>query len=404
MAIATGVAKQLVYKVQSALGTKATAASAQLLRRVTSGLELTKNTFQSNEIRTDYQISDMRHGSRSVTGPIDGELSPGTYEDFMASMVRRDFAAVSAITGASVTITGSAAPYTVARAAGSYLTDGIKVGDVVRLSVGSLDAANINKNLHVASVTATEIDVYPLNGSDMTAEGPIASTTITVIGQKTFVPETGHTNNYYTIEHWYSDISQSESFVDCKVNTAAVNIPPSGMATINFGFLGRNMDIASSQYFTTPTAATTTGVTAGANGILMVDGVKVGNVTGISFDVNGNMSTEEVVGSNVTPDVFAGSVGVTGQLTILFEDATYTNIFANETEASVSIALTTDNTATADFIAFTLPRIKAGGNSKDDGQKGIVQTVPFTALLDGTGGAGTDSEKSTLVIQDSTIT
>lgn len=401
MAIATGVAKQLIYKVQPALGTKATAASAQLLRRVSSSLELTKNTFQSNEIRTDYQISDFRHGSRSVSGSIDGELSPGTYEDFFASALRRDFAAVSDITGASVTITGSGAPYTIARGSGSFLTDGIKVGDVIQLSVGTLNAANINKNLLVASVVALELTVYPLNGSDMTAEGPIASTTISVVGKKTYTPTTGHTNKYYTIEQWYSDISQSESFVDCKVNTAAVNITPDGMATVSFGMLGRNMDIDSSQYFTSPTAATTSGVTAGANGLLMVDGVTVGNVTGISFDVNGNMSTKEVVGSNVTPDVFAGSVTVSGQLTILFEDATYTNMFANETEASVVIALTTDNTASADFIAFTMPRIKAGGNSKDDGQQGLTQTVPFTALLNGDGGAGTSSEQTTLSIQDS---
>lgn len=401
MAIATGVAKQLIYKVQSALGTKATSASAQLLRRVSSSLELTKNTFQSNEIRTDYQISDFRHGSRSVSGSIDGELSPGTYEDFFASALRRDFTTVTAITGASVTITGSGAPYTIARGSGSFLTDGIKVGDVIQLSVGTLHANNINKNLLVASVVALEVTVYPLNGSDMNAEGPIASTTITVVGKKTYTPTTGHTNKYYTIEQWYSDISQSESFVDCKVNTASVNITPDGMATVSFGMLGRNMDIDSSQYFTSPTAATTSGVTAGANGLLMVDGVTVGNVTGISFDVNGNMSTTEVVGSNVTPDVFAGSVAVSGQLTILFEDATYTNMFANETEASVVIALTTDNTASADFISFVMPRIKAGGNSKDDGQQGLTQTIPFTALLNGDGGSGTSSEQTTLSIQDS---
>lgn len=401
MAIATGVAKQVAYKVQSGLGTKASTGSAQLLRRVTSGLELQKNTFQSNEIRTDYQISDFRHGSRSVSGPIDGELSPGTYEDFFAAALRKDFAAVTAITTVELTITGSSAPYTVARAAGSYLTDGIKVGDVVRLTVGTLHANNINKNLLVASVTATEIDVYPLNGSAMTAEAAVAGCTVTVVGKKSFVPTTGHTNNYYTIEQWHSDISQSESFVDCKVNTVAVSISPNGMATVNFGFLGRSMDVASSQYFTSPTAATTSGVTAGANGLLMVSGVTVGNVTGISFDINGNMSTEDVIGASTTPDVFAGSVLVSGQLTILFEDATYTSMFADETEASVTIALTTDNTATAEFISFTLPRIKVGGNSKDDGQKGIVQTLPFTALLKGTGGAGADAEQTTISIQDS---
>lgn len=401
MTVGTGVGKQVIYKVQTALGTKASTGSAQILRRVTSGLELRKNTFQSNEIRTDYQISDFRHGTKYVEGPLAGELSPGTYKDFFAAALRRDFAAVTALTGLSITITGSAAPYTITRGSGSFLTDGIKVGDVVKFTAGSFAAPNTGKNLFVASVAALTLTVYPLNNSSMTAEGPIATATLTVVGKKTYVPTTGHTNKYFTIEHWHSDISESESFVDCKVNTAAVSITPTGMATVDFGFLGRSQDLAGSQYFSSPTAATTTGVTAGANGLLMVSGATVGNVTGISFDINGNMSREDVIGSTSSPDIFAGSVLVSGQMTILFEDDTYSQMFEDETEASIAIALTTSNDAAADFVSFVMPRIKVGGNSKDDGQKGIVQTLPFTALFKGTGGSGTDSEQSTIVIQDS---
>jgi len=401
MAIASGVGKQVIYKVQSALGTKASTGSAQILRRVTSNLELRKNTFQSNEIRTDYQISDFRHGTKYIEGNISGEISPGTYKDFFAAALRRDFAAVTALTSLSITISGSAAPYTITRASGSWLTGGIKVGDVVKFTAGSFAAPNTGKNLFVASVAALTLTVYPLNNSSMTAEGPIASSTLTIVGKKTYVPTTSHTNKYFTVEHWFSDISESESFVDCKVNTVAVAITPTGMATVDFGFLGRSQDLAASQYFSSPTAATTTGVTAGANGLLMVSGATVGNVTGISFDINGNMTREDVIGSTSSPDIFAGSVLVSGQLTILFEDDTYSQMFEDETEASIAVALTTSNDAAADFVSFVMPRIKVGGNSKDDGQKGIVQTLPFTALLDGTGGAGADTEQSTIVIQDS---
>lgn len=401
MAIASGVGKQVIYKAQTALGTKASTNSAQILRRVTSNLELRKNTFQSNEIRTDYQISDFRHGTKYVEGNLNGEISPGTYKDFFAAALRRDFAAVTALTGLSITITGSAAPYTITRGSGSFLTDGIKVGDVVKFTAGSFAAPNTGKNLFVASVAALTLTVYPLNNSSMTAEGPIATATLTVVGKKTYVPTTSHTNKYFTFEHWFSDISESESFVDCKVNTVGVAITPTGMATVDFGFIGRSQDLAASQYFSSPTAATTTGIVAGANGLLMVGGATVGNVTGISFDINGNMTREDVIGSTSSPDIFAGSVLVSGQLTILFEDDTYSQMFEDETEASVAVALTTSNDAAADFVSFVMPRIKVGGNSKDDGQKGIVQTLPFTALLDGTGGAGTDSEQSTIVIQDS---
>ena len=47
MAIGSGVEKQVIYKKHTALGTKTTAGSAQILRRVSSGVELKKNTFQS---------------------------------------------------------------------------------------------------------------------------------------------------------------------------------------------------------------------------------------------------------------------------------------------------------------------------------------------------------------------
>ena len=398
MAIGSGVEKQVIYKKQTALGTKATAGSAQILRRVSSGVELKKNTFQSNEIRTDYQIADFRHGSKFVEGPISGEISPGTYKDFMAASVRKDFVAGASIATLTLTTAGSGPTYTITRSAGSWITDGVKIGDIVRVTAG-LAAGNLNKNYLVSAITATILTVYVLNGTSISAQAAVASCTLSVTGKKTLVPSTAHTSDYFTIEQWYgSGVALSEQFLDCKVNTMDVQISASGMATCSFGFLGRNVDIGSTAYFTSPTAATTSGVMAGANGLLIVGGSSVGNVTGMNFTVNGNMTKEDVVGANSTPDVFAGSVLVSGQMTILLESDTYVQMFEDETEASVTMSLTANSTANSDFVSFTMPRIKVGGNSKDDGQKGIVQTVPFTALLN----PGTNNgDATTLMIQDS---
>lgn len=398
MAIGSGVEKQVIYKKQSALGTKATASSAQILRRTTSGIELKKNTFQSNEIRTDYQIADFRHGSKFVEGPLNCEISPGTYKDFMAAAVRKDFVAGSSIASLTLTTAGSGPTYTITRSAGSWITDGVKVGDIVRVTAG-LAAGNLNKNYLVASLTATVLTVYVLNGTSISAQSAIAACTLSVTGKKTIVPQSSHTTDYFTIEQWYgSGVALSEQFYDCKVNTMDVTISASGMATCAFNFLGRNVDLGTAAYFTSPSAATSSGVMAGANGLLLVGGSAVGNVTGMNFTVNGNMTQEAVVGANSTPDIFAGSVLVSGQMTILLENDTYVQMFEDETEASVSMVLTASTSANSDFIGFTMPRIKVGGNSKDDGQKGIVQTVPFTALLN----PGTNNgDVTTIMIQDS---
>jgi len=400
MAIGSGVEKQLIYKKQTALGTKATVSGAQVLRRTSSGIELKKNTFQSNEIRTDYQIADFRHGSKFVEGPISGEISPATYKDFMAAAVRRDFVAGVSIASLTLTTAGSGPTYTITRSAGSWITDGVKAGDIVRVTAG-LAAGNLNKNYLVASLTATVLTVYVLNGTTISAQSAIAACTLSVTGRKTFTPQSAHTADYFTIEQWYgTGVAMSEQFYDCKVNTMDVQIPASGMATCSFGFLGRNLDIGLAAYFTSPTAATTSGVMAGANGLLVVGGASVGNVTSMNFTLNGSMTKEDVVGANSTPDVFSGSVLVSGQMTILLENDAYMQMFEDETEASVTMTLTATAAANSDFVAFTMPRIKVGGNSKDDGQKGIVQTVPFTALLN-TNSATNNGDVTTLMIQDS---
>lgn len=404
MAIATGVAKSLRYKAESTWGTAPGATGAQELRRVTSNLSLRKATYQSQEILSSYQVRDFRHGVRSVEGTLSGELSPGTYKDFVAAAVRRTFAAIGALSGLSITIAGSGPTYTVTRASGSFLTDGAKIGYVFRLTAGSFTAGNLNKNLLIIALTATVATVIVLNGSTLTAEGPIASATATIAGKTTYVPTSSHTDTSFAFEHYYSDLDESELFTGCKISRMGIELPPTGIATINVDVMGKDVTTAngaSAPYYTSPTAMTTTGVVAAVNGALVVNGTPVAVVTGLSININGNMTADAVVGSNTYPDIFEGTVSVDGQFTAFFESGTMRDYFVNETEISLVAAFTTGSSAAADFIAIALPRIKVGGADKDDGQKGLVQTFPFTALENTSGGSGTSSEASTIVFQDS---
>lgn len=404
MAVAVPVAKQVRIKKETTWSTAPGTTGAQLLRRVSSDLDLRKQTYESSEIRTDYQVADFRHGVRSVEGRISGELSPLTYEALFAAAVRKAWAATSALTSLSITVAASGSQWTLTRGSGSYLTDGVKIGDVVRLTAGSFDAANLDNNLLVVDLDATVATVVTLNGSSLVAEGPISSATMSVPGKRVFVPATSHTDDSFSIEHWFSDISQSELFRGCKVMNAAVNLPATGIATVDFGFMGKDVTTATSAYYTSPTAATTTGVVAAVNGVVRYGSGKVANITGLNFTIDGAMSANPVVGSNTYPDIFEGRVSVTGQFTAYFEDATYRDAFLNETEVSITVAMTTSNSDDAAFIAFTFPRCKLGGTTKSDGGTGgIVQTVPFTALVKTTGGSGTASEATTIVVQDSAV-
>lgn len=397
---AAGLFKQLAYKAEVTYGTVPAAASAQALRRVQSTLDLNKDVYQSNEIRPDMQIADYRHGVRRVKGKLGGELSCKTYADFIASGLKRAFTAVTAIAAATFTIAGTGPSWTITRSAGSYLTDGVKLGMVVRLTAGSFNALNLNKNVMVTALTATILTGIVLNASNLFAEGPIAAATMTIPGKVTWIPTSGHTDNSFSIEHYYADLVQSEVFSGCKIDQIVFGLPPTGMATIDLDVMGQNVVLAAAQYFTSPTVITTTSVEAAVNGVLRMGGVAVATLTGLTLTVDPTFSGDPVVGSNTVPFLFPGTVKVSGQATAYFDSVTNRDAFINETEIDMMAAFTADNTAAADFMAFILPRIKLGGAAKNDGQGGLIQTFTFQALLNSAGGAGISTEKTTFMVQD----
>ena len=401
--LSTGVNKQVRYKKETAgqWGVLPGSSGGNVLRRVTANFNLEKETYQSGEIRTDYQIQDMRHGVRSATGSLSAELSPGSYADFFAAALAKAFAAKTTLTAVSVTMTAVAGGTgTIVRATGSWLTDGVKVGDVIRLSA----TANSAKNLLVTSVVALTLGVKTLNGSELTAVGTAAAVDVSFPGKKTMAPLTGHTDDSFTFEEWYSDIAQSEVFTGCKVNTAALSIPSTGLVTADFGFMGKDLaQTGTSAYFTAPTAQGTTGIFASVNGVLMISGTPVAVVTDASINVNRNMQNATVVGSNSIAEMFEGRIAVDGSFSAYFQDGTFRDLFKDEVEASLVIALTTSNANNADFVSITLPRIKINSNTKADSESGIVAQHSFTALLNAAGGAGTSSEQTTIAIQDSVL-
>lgn len=399
--IAQGVSKVLAYKKQTGLGSAASGSGGQELRRTTSTINLTKEAYQSAEIRSDQQIADYRHGPRQVTGTVSGEVSPGTYKDFMASVLRQDFTAVTSLSSAALTLVASTGVITFQT--GNPLTAGIKIGMVVRLAGAGLNASNVSKNLLVLAVGASTMTVAPLNGAALANESTsVTSVTVSIPGKVSYVPESSQTHDYYTVEHWFGDIAQSEVFTDVNITNAAVSIAATGLSTVNFPVVGLNIDTGTSQVLTSPSAISTTGAVAGANGLMYVAGQAVAVITSIDFDINGNtVAADAVVGSNARPDVFQGTVNVTGNMSVYFTDATFRDYFIDETEVAVNVVLTTSGAGTADFISFQMSRVKVGGADVTDGQNGLTRSFPFVALKNTSGGAALANHATTIMVQDS---
>lgn len=402
MAKAQGVFKRVAYKKEAVgqWGELAGATGAKELRRVTAEFNLTKESYSSNEITQKMQVTDLRHGVKQAEGSLSGELSPGSYSDFIGSVLGKDFAAETGTVGAEVTIAASGTNFTITDATATFLTDGIKVGQVVRMTGAGLNTANVGNNCLVVAATETVLTVQVLSSTSLVAEGPIASVNITPVGKTTFVPASGHTQDSYNIEQWFSDIEQSEVYTGLKVGTWSVSLPSTGLVTVDFSFMGKDLtSTGTTAYFTNPAAASTTGLFSAVQGALIISGVPSACITDANFSVQKQMEVAQCLGSDSVSEIFNGRISVTGSLSAYFSDGSMRDLFVNETEATVVFALTTSEAKDADVMSIVMPRCKFNTASVADAELGLVQSIDFQALYKDTNTEGLVS--STIMVQDS---
>jgi hypothetical protein len=400
MSLAEGVARSIIYKAyatgvitansQPVSTVDPAVGSAKILRRVSSSLKLAKDTYQSNEIRSDRQIQDFRHGVKRVTGSVSGELSPATYFDFMEAACRGTKSSAITITQADVTsVAFDSGASTATFASGDAVALGIRIGDIVRFT-SLATAGNNSTNFLVTSITSSNqvLGIYPAPTTE-TADTSFSMTTNGATGKAVYVPSSSFVSRKFGFEVNSTDVDMSQLYTECRIGGFKVNLPATGMGTIEVPVMGRDMEVytgASAPFYTSPSAATTTGCIAAVNGLLRVGGSTVGVVTGLNIDMNLNPSSDAVVGQNFVPEIFLGRANVTGQMTAFLQDEVLLNDFKNETEISVLAYLTTSSAVASPAISIYLPRIKLGdADIATSGEGGQSIQLPFQALkADGT--------------------
>lgn len=405
--IARGVSKKIAYNKESAWGVLAPATGATYLRRVTGQFNLTKETAESQEIRTDFQVADFRHTLRSAEGSLNGELSPTSYAPFMASVVARDFTVKPAVN--NLTLSAAVDPVnpkliTFTTATDNFVTSGLQVGNVIQLdATAGLPAGSKGNNLLVIAVEELTMKAVVLSNSVEFEEfTSVADIAVKYNGKTTYAPLTGHTDDSYTVEEFFSDIGQSEVYTGMKVGSMAVQLPVSGYVTTDFSFMGKNREKASqTQYFTNATDAGTNGLLTAVSGALVVNGQPVAVVTSMDFSVDRGLEAANVIGTNFAADVFTGRIRVTGNFSAYFTDTQFAEYFDKEAAISIVVALSTGDEADAEVLTFAFPRVKVGSATKNDGEMGIVQDLSFQALLnsDVTGGKA----NTTILIHDTSL-
>lgn len=402
MAVSQGLYKTVAYKKQSGIGVPAAGSAGQLIRRETATFEKVKGAFNSNEINPNQQYAGDTYGTSSTTGQVNGNLSPGSYSPLLASLCRGTFVAGIVSASMSVTIAGTGPTYTLTRSAGSYLTDGFKLGDVVQLTAGTFTGTAANLNLVIVALTATVATVIVPNGSVLTAQGPVATSTLTVINKKVVVPSSGQANDYYTFEEWMADISRSRLYSDLQMSKADIKVPANGNVTVQLDLIGLARTLNNTQQLTSPSAASTSAILSSENAAIVVAGTQTVIGTSLQITIDGQCKPGDPnIGSKTISDVIKGDIKVTGQFATMKSDDSIATLFENETALTIICAIFADNTPTSAFVSFVIPMAKLFKAAVDDGKKQIVETYDYTAQYNSAGGTGASTDTGIITVQDS---
>lgn len=375
------------FKVEGTFNTAPGASGAETLRFTPSpGLNLKAATIRSNEQRSDALQTMGRNGSLQVDGSYGAEASLSSHDTILEAVMRSTWDAALTITQATAGLTSiTTTTSTIVASAGSWITAGLRVGDVIRMS-GHATTANNNINLRIKALTASTITVH---GTPLTADAS-ADTSFTIVrGKKLKNPATPTKRTFY-VEQNNVDIDSSQLFGGVRFIGMKLTGTPDGVAAWEFTALGASMDTvtgASAPYYTSPTTYNTTPL-AFADAKISVGGVDIAIATSFELNYQINAATQPVIGSQVSPDVFDNDVVLTGTFSLIREDFDNLNAFVDETEFELHILLTEPEGEPKDYISIYVPRLKfTGVDAPLGGDGAMIESAPFqTGAKEATGG------------------
>jgi len=359
-----------LYSLKEAQWGVTPASAMKSMRFTGEGLGFNITTSSSNEIRSDRQITDLIQTGAEATGPVNFELSYGTYDEYMEGALGGLFANLDSGDDDDGIITAG----TTAGNLDFVLDD---VGNTVTL--GSAVVHNIVSGQWFKLTGSTTDDGYHL-ASDVTGQVlTVASITTgetieSVATIKGSMLRNGVTQHSWTLEKFFSDITQYISFTGMMVGSMEMSMAVNEILTGSFNFMGKDSAIDVTSVGTgAPSDSTTTDVMNAVSnlGSIMEGGAPITGtfLQNLSINVDAGLRPQTGIGYLGNVAIGLGRMNITGELSAYFEDASLYNKYLNNTETSVSFNLTDSDGNT---YIITLHRVKystgevvAGGVDSD---------------------------------------
>jgi hypothetical protein len=343
------------------------------LRYTGESLKVQPSFTKSKEIRQDRRITDLVRTMIEAQGGFNFELSYGSFDDLLEGAFCSTWGSLLTLTG--VTISAAAADNSFNFSANN--APAFVVGQWVKVA-GFVTPAN-NGFFKVVSRTVSKVVVSTGTNLVVEAAGP----SVTINGT---MMRDGTTKKSFVMEKSFADITQFISYTGMRVAQFNLALATGEIATGDFQFMGKSGARAGVTVGTgAPVAANSNDVMNCINnvGFLYENNVALTGTFARSFRLGLNNALRGKPGIGVlgNTDIGLGTINLTGQLSVYFEQGTYYDKLLNNTDSSYATRMTDSagNTLilTVPKIEYTDGNVVAGAQDQD-----VMADLSWEAKMD----------------------
>jgi hypothetical protein len=339
------------YSAEAVWGETPASPAMTEMRSTGDTLAHQKSQTESEEIRQDRMVPSIIEMGTTMEGAVNIEFSCTSYDTFLEATLGGTWTTYS-LSGLTLTLT--AATKILNRSAGSWITDGVKVGNWILIGGVGINVGNAGP-FKVAAVTATDVTLFDPNAA-------ITDDSITAGTVKARYLRNGNIKRSFLIEKEFTDITEFISFRGLRVNQFSLALQAQQKITGSFSFMGKQGVRAVTTVAGSSAAATTTpnlGASADVatllrNGALITDGL-----TQLNLTLNNNLRHRPIVGSKFDDDIGYGRLNVGVQATALVRSLSLFLDVINHTTIGLDIPLFDQG---GKFFYLSIPALKSQGN------------------------------------------
>lgn len=370
------------YVAETVPGVTPTSPSWSPLRNTGGIPAVTRDSLVSNELDGSRETSAIRTGNKQVSGEYSIELSSSSQDDLLAGAMTSSWVPGVSQTAVNVAVVASAKTFT--RSTGSFITDGVEVGDLIAFT----DLTGNNKLPFV--VTAVSATVVTGAGIPHTLEDQASTATDYKTGDTL---GTGNLCKTYSILTWLKGkCGGADSYILTKgVEFTGFTVEQSvnAMVTGSFPFIGLSQEIVAGppagsaftiDFDAAPFASVDVSAFNGDAQLKLIDTFTITNDNGASAQFE--------LGNQSVAFVERGRAANTFSLAGKMYDTSMLNLFLNETQVTLTSILSGQDGA----MSFTLNSAEITSATPEIGG-------PESVTLSIEGQATGNAAKSSIVVQ-----